>query len=204
MLLYAGAGSLGWVPWRTGPALTIAACSWLILAAIVLALGIRRIKAAKYSTSRRNAHRIIVPATVRLDGVAAELLDISVGGASVSLSHPVLAAGTRTVRFQLPGSQALDLEVVTLTQAMDGTQTVTLQVKASDWDAYRTLSLWLFHTPEGAIPHFPAGVPAVASTLTAPLTRPGIPLATPSNVPDSEPPLTGDRIGTRPHNVISV
>ncbi|WAH98139.1 glycosyltransferase family 2 protein [Arthrobacter sp. MMS18-M83] len=174
VLLYAGAGSLGWVPWRTGPASTAAACSWLILAAVVLALGIRRIHAAKYSTSRRNAHRISVPVTVKVNGVATELRDISVGGASVVLPLPMLSGGAHTVRFQLPGADVLDLEVVSLTQAGDGSQIVTLKTTDRDWDAYRTLSMWLFHTPEGAIPHFPAGVPAVASTLTAPPPLPGM------------------------------
>ena len=32
----------------------------------------------------------------------------------------------------------------------------------------RTLSLWLFHTPEGAVLDLPAGIPAAASTMPAP------------------------------------
>jgi cellulose synthase (UDP-forming) len=37
-----------------------------------------------------------------------------------------------------------------------------VQVLAGDWAAHRTLSLWMFHTPPGAVPGLPAGVPAVA------------------------------------------
>jgi cellulose synthase (UDP-forming) len=186
VLLYAGAGCLGWVPWRTGPESTIAACSWLILAAIVLALGVGRIKASRYSTSRRNAHRVVVPTMVRLNGEEGELQDISVGGASVSLPGPALAAGSKTARFQLPGAPALDLDVVRITQVPDGSQSVKLHAKATDWDAYRALSLWLFHTPEGAIPHFPPGIPAVASTLPAPPGRPGMALAPVRTLTQSE------------------
>lgn len=33
---------------------------------------------------------------------------------------------------------------------------------ADDWAAYQAISLWLFHTPDGAVPGLPAGTPAVA------------------------------------------
>ncbi len=55
------------------------------------------------------------------------------------------------------------LDVVRVTPGPDAYQTASLRVREGDWAAYRTLSLWLFHTPVGALPDFPIGVPAVAS-----------------------------------------
>jgi cellulose synthase (UDP-forming) len=46
-------------------------------------------------------------------------------------------------------------------------QLASLQVTPGDWAAYRALSLWLFHTPAGALAGFPDGVPAIASNHSA-------------------------------------
>ncbi len=168
IVLYAAAGVLGWVPWTSSPGSTVAAGSWLVLAAVVLWLGTRRIRAAEYATSRRNAHRIAVSAPVRINGAAGELLDISVGGAAVRFPQGILPA-SGTVRLELPGQRPLALEVVRVVSVPDGSQTASLKAAESDWRAYRGLSLWLFHTPDGVLPHFPAGVPAVASLRSSDL-----------------------------------
>ena len=162
VVLYAAAGVMGWVPWRADLSSTVAAGSWLLLAAVVLVLGARRIRAAGYATSRRNAHRIAVSAAVGINGVQGELLDISVGGASVLFPQGALP-GSGSVRLELPGTAPVALEVIRLMPGPDGFQTASLRAAERDWDAYGALSLWLFHTPEGALPQFPEGVPAVAS-----------------------------------------
>jgi cellulose synthase (UDP-forming) len=43
-------------------------------------------------------------------------------------------------------------------------QVVSLRVPPDDLDGYRTLSLWLFHTPPGAVRDLPPGVPIAAAT----------------------------------------
>jgi hypothetical protein len=40
---------------------------------------------------------------------------------------------------------------------------VSLRVRDGDWPALRALSLWLFHTPPGAVRALPEGVPVVAA-----------------------------------------
>jgi len=162
VLLYAAAGVTGSVPWSADLSSTVAAGSWLLLAAIVLVLGTRRIRAAEYATSRRNAYRTVVSAPVEIDGVQGELLDISVGGTAVLFPQGALP-GSGTVRLELPGTVPVTLQVLRLIPGPEGFQTVSLRAAARDWEAYRVLSLWLFHTPEGALPQFPAEVPAVAS-----------------------------------------
>lgn len=162
MILYAAAGLAGLVPWRTSPGSTVASGAWLVLAGVVLVLGTRRIRAAEFATSRRNGHRVEVTAPVESDGVAGELLDISVGGAAVRFPHGTLPPSGQ-VTLRLPMSAPVQLDVIRVIEQQDGSQTASLKAADDDWAAYRALSLWIFHTPAGALPDFPAGVPAAAS-----------------------------------------
>ena len=153
---YAVAGIAGWVPWRTDASSTVASGIWLLVAVGVLAHAMVRIRAEQYSTSRRVAHRFEVPLDVCLDGRPARLVDVSVRGAAVRMP-----AGKRPpegdVHLELPGAPAVRLRV----RAVAG-DLVKLSSVEGDWVALRDLSLWLFHTPHGAVPALPAGVPVVA------------------------------------------
>lgn len=100
VILYAAAGLAGLVPWRTTPGSTVASGAWLVLAGAVLVLGTRRIRAAEFATSRRNAYRMEVAAPVEAEGAGGELLDISVGGAAVRFPRGTLpASGLVTLRL---------------------------------------------------------------------------------------------------------
>jgi len=162
VILYAAAGLAGLVPWRTTPGSTVASGAWLVLAGAVLVLGTRRIRAAEFATSRRNAYRIEVAAPVEAEGVRGELLDISVGGAAVRFPHGTLPASGE-VMLRLPGAAPVRLQVIRATEQPDGTQIASLRASTDDWAVHRALSLWIFHTPAGALPDFPPGVPAAAS-----------------------------------------
>ncbi len=162
VILYAAAGLAGLVPWRTTPGSTVASGAWLVLAGAVLVLGTRRIRAAEFATSRRNAYRIEVAAPVEAEGVRGELLDISVGGAAVRFPHGTLPASGE-VMLRLPGAAPVRLQVIRTTEQPDGTQIASLRASNDDWAVHRALSLWIFHTPAGALPDFPPGVPAAAS-----------------------------------------
>ncbi|HEX9225046.1 MAG TPA: glycosyltransferase [Arthrobacter sp.] len=166
VILYAAAGVAGWVPWATSPGSTVAAGAWLLLAGVVLVLGTRRIRASEYATSRRNGHRIALKAPVTIDGFEGQLLDISLGGAAVSFAQGVLQEGQR-VRLALPGANPVALDVVRVWVGADSTETSSLRAADGDWNAYRALTLWIFHTPDHAVPGFPPGVPAAASLRVA-------------------------------------
>jgi cellulose synthase (UDP-forming) len=163
---YAAAGVGGIVPWRTPTSSTVASGLWLALAGVVLLLGLRRIRAAQYATSRRNAHRFLFAVPVRLDGMTCELVDISTGGAALRLPtgapHPV---GLATL--ELPGVEPLKMEEVFVFHGMRDPDLVTLRIAERDWDSYAKVSTWLFQTPAGAVPGLPAGVPVVAASLPA-------------------------------------
>jgi cellulose synthase (UDP-forming) len=166
VLAYAAAGSAGWVPWRTGTASSVAAGVWLLLAAVALVLGTRRIRAAEYASSRRNAHRVPVMTKVRIDGVEGELLDLSVGGAAVRFPAGTLPNHT-LVTFQLPGATPIEMIMARVPQQTPSFELASLQAIGGDWGAYKTISLWLFHTPAGALPHLPPNVPAIATVSAA-------------------------------------
>lgn len=172
VLAYAAAGLAGLVPWRTTAGATVASGAWLLIAATTVALGMRRIRAAEFASSRRNAHRFAVRSTVTVDGFETQLVDISVGGVRVQLPAREVP-DTGTVQLGLPGAEPVELTLVRAIpdpdpEADEDSRLVSLQVTPGDWAAMRTLSLWLFHTPAGAVTNLPDGVPAVASTAVAP------------------------------------
>ena len=162
VLLYAVAGLTGLVFWRTSVTGAVASAVWLLLAGGVLVLSILRIHAAAYATSRRNAHRVPIQATVSVDGVAGELVDLSVGGAAVRAPRGSLPSGG-TVELILPGAAPVWLQVVRLRRDDAGRDIASLRVGMGDWAAHRTISLWLFHTPPGVVEGIPFPAPAVAA-----------------------------------------
>lgn len=172
VLAYAAAGVAGLVPWRATPGATVTSGAWLLVTAAILTMGMRRIRAAEFASSRRNAHRFAVSADVTVDGYRTELVDVSVGGVSVRLPMHE-GPGPGLVELGLPGAEPVKLALVRATTGDLATDTagdrlVSLRALPGDWAAMRTLSLWLFHTPSGAVSDLPAGVPAAASTAPAP------------------------------------
>jgi cellulose synthase (UDP-forming) len=168
VLGYAAAGLSGLVPWRATPGATVASGVWLLIAATTVDLGMRRIRAAEFASSRRNAHRFAVRAKVTVDGYRTNLVDVSVGGVSVRLPlHE--GPGPGLVEVALPGAEPVKLALVRANATTDpSNRVVSLRALPGDYAAMRTLSLWLFHTPVGAVSNLPAGVPAAASTAPAP------------------------------------
>ena len=167
VLAYAAAGLAGLAPWRTTPGATVTSSAWLVVTASILVLGMRRIRAAEHASSRRNGHRFGLSADVTVDGLPTELVDISAGGACVRL--PARGSiGRGPVRLALPGMPPVVLAPVREVDESDHS-IVSLRVLPGDWAAMRTLALWLFHTPEGAVSDLPAHVPAAASTQPSPV-----------------------------------
>jgi cellulose synthase (UDP-forming) len=150
----------------------VASSAWLLVSATAVGLGARRIRAAEFASSRRNAHRFAVTADVTVDGHDTQVVDASVGGVLVRLPAHV-GAGAGLVELGLPEAAAVKLSPVrTKPAADDEGRLVSLRVQPGDWAAMRVLSLWLFHTPQGAVRHLRPGVPVAAST--APASSPSV------------------------------
>ncbi len=161
VLGYAVAGLSGLVPARGDAASVAVSGGWLALALVVLAAGVRRSRAERFASSRRTAHRYAVRTPARVDGAEAELVDVSVGGAAVRFARlgPV---ATGEVLVELPGAEPMVMLLLQVRRREDGTCVGTLMVPPGDWQTLCQLSLWMFHTPPGAVPGLPDGVPAVA------------------------------------------
>ena len=162
VLLYAIAGMIGLVPWRTDSGSTVASGVWLVLAGCVLFFGAQRIKSASFATSRRNAYRVRLETPVEVDDAHGYLVDISVGGAAVRFPLGELpSAGL--VQFRLPGAQPMKMEMVRMRDQGTDFEYASLRAADADWTAFREMSLWLFHTAPGAVSGLPSGVPVIAT-----------------------------------------
>jgi cellulose synthase (UDP-forming) len=167
VLGYAAAGLAGLVPWRATPGATVASGAWLLISATAVGLGARRIRAAEFASSRRNANRFAVTTEVSVDGRPTALVDASVGGVLVRLPAKD-RPGAGLVELGLPGMAPIKMSNVRSALGADSDDhLVSLRVPPGDWAAMRTLSLWLFHTPHGAVPGLRPGVPVAASTAPA-------------------------------------
>jgi len=164
---YSAAGLAGLVPWHTSAGSTVTSGSWLLLAAGMLTLGMLRIRAVEHASSRRNAHRFAVPVMAVVDGFRTDLVDLSVGGLRVRMPRGT-EPGPGLIQVELPGIEPVKLSLVRVIEdSAPHARLVSLRVAEGDWAGMRALSLWLFHTPPGAVPTLPAGVPAAACTLPA-------------------------------------
>ena len=166
VLAYAVAGTLGWVPWRTGTGSTVASGVWLALAGLILFFGTQRIRSVSFATSRRNAYRVTLKTPIDIDDVCGELVDISVGGAAVRFPLGTLPS-TGLVQFHLPGAQPIKIEMIPLSDLRDDFDRASLRALDTDWTAFREMSLWLFHTPANAVAGLLPGVPVIATLSSA-------------------------------------
>src|SRR5262249_29519000 len=138
--------------WRTDAASTVGSGVWIALAGLVLLHGTRRIRAAQYATSRRKAYRVGVKTNVYVDGIPGELVDISVGGAALRFPASSMPR-TGLVELELPNAPAVKAEMVRVNADRDrDVDLASIKVVPGDWNAYRTMSLWMFDTTVDGIP----------------------------------------------------
>jgi len=161
VLAYAALGVAGVVPWRASAGSTTAAGTWLALAGMTLLFGARRIRAAEYATTRRNAYRVQLPTSVLVDKVRCDLVDVSIGGAAVRFP-PGSLPEAGLVSVELPGASPMKMEMVRMRSRTDAHELASMRISENDWSAYWTMSLWMFHTPPDAIATLPDGIPVVA------------------------------------------
>jgi hypothetical protein len=99
---------------------------------------------------------------IEIDDVHGELVDISVGGAAVRFPLGTLPA-SGLVEFRLPGAEQIKMEMVRIRALNAEYVLASLRALRTEWSAFGAMSLWMFHTPRGAIPGLPAGVPVIAT-----------------------------------------
>lgn len=100
--------------------------------------------------------------SVSVNGVAAELVNISVGGAALRFPSGTMPAA-EIVELELPMAEPIRMVMTRMSQLADDFEFASLRCLGSDWRALETLSLWMFHTPYDAVPSLPAGTPVMAA-----------------------------------------
>ncbi|MEP6665744.1 MAG: hypothetical protein ABJA81_04785 [Nocardioidaceae bacterium] len=98
-----------------------------------------------------------------------ELLDVSVGGAAIRFPPGTGLPVAALVELELPEGPSVRMLMQQDPERSGEVAVASLRALMRDWGAYRALALWMFHTPPGAVPSLPAGVPAVAARPTASL-----------------------------------
>jgi len=145
VLGYAAAGLAGAVPWRTSASSTVASGAWLLVAVVALGIGALRLRSADLATSQTDSRRFRIDGRATVDGFEARLVDVGVDGVTVELPlHDWPGSGI--VELALPGAETVALAI--LPQA-GAARPRSLRTLPGDWQALRTLSLWLFHTHPG-------------------------------------------------------
>lgn len=86
--------------------------------------------------------------------VAAELVDISVGGAAVTFPSGTMPEG-EIVEVELPMAEPIPMVLTRLPQRAEDIEFASLRYLGSDWQTLRVMARWMFHTPYDAVPSLP-------------------------------------------------
>ena len=82
----------------------LGAFAWLIVNAGLVWLAIRRVRSLRFAAERRSAVRFAVDVQGWIDGAAAAVQDVSVGGALVATEAPLVERESHLVSFGFPGA----------------------------------------------------------------------------------------------------
>ena len=114
---------------------------WLLVTAGFVWTAIARIRSPRFSSERREGHRFPVPFPAMLDGMPGKLVDVSLGGAQVTLvgTGPGLAVGAETLlAMHVPDrTEPIIMEVTVRSRQGDQHR---LQFNGRDWRALAALS----------------------------------------------------------------
>ena len=81
----------------------LGALVWLAVNAGLVWVAIRRVSSLRYAGERRSAVRFAVDVPGWIDGAAASVQDVSVGGALIAAEQPLVEREAHLVSFELPG-----------------------------------------------------------------------------------------------------
>jgi hypothetical protein len=116
------------------------------VALVALGVGAVRLRSADLALRRTDSRRFRIAGRATVDGFDVDLVDVGIDGATVGLPlHDW--PGNGTVQLALPGTETVTLALLPETGAG---RLRTLRALPGDWQALRTLSLWLFHVHPGA------------------------------------------------------
>jgi cellulose synthase (UDP-forming) len=123
----------------------LGAFSWLSINAGLTWLAIRRVRSLRYAAERRSAVRFAVDVPGWIDGDAAAVQDVSVGGALVATATPLVERDAHLVSFELPsGTTSLWAQIRSSRRAASGEHHYALEFEPGQYPARAALSRAVF------------------------------------------------------------
>jgi cellulose synthase (UDP-forming) len=123
----------------------LGAFSWLVVNAGLTWLAIRRVRSLRFAAERRSAVRFAVDVPGWIDGDAATVQDVSVGGALVAAAAPLVERDAHLVSFELPGgTTSLWAQIRSSRRASSGEYHYALEFEPGQYPARATLSRAVF------------------------------------------------------------
>jgi cellulose synthase (UDP-forming) len=139
-VVYAGLSLAGLTPTQYAVSGTAAApLLWLLVTGGFVGTAIVRIRSLRFGSERREGHRFPVSFPVTVDGLPGRMVDVSLGGAQVSVPGPSLPLGTETLlAMWVPDrSEPIIFEVTVRARQGDRHR---LEFRVRDWRALAALS----------------------------------------------------------------
>ena len=123
----------------------LGAFAWLVINAGLTWLAIRRVRSLRYAAERRSAVRFAVDVPGFIDGDAAAVQDVSVGGALVATASPLVERDAHLVSFELPsGTTSLWAQIRSSRRAPSGEHHYALEFEPGQYPARAALSRAVF------------------------------------------------------------
>jgi cellulose synthase (UDP-forming) len=123
----------------------LGAFTWLVINAGLTWLAIRRVRSLRYAAERRSAVRFAVDVPGWIDGDAAAVQDVSVGGALVATAGPLVERDAHLVSFELPtGTTSLWAQIRSSRRAESGEYHYALEFEPGQYPARGALSRAVF------------------------------------------------------------
>jgi hypothetical protein len=119
---------------------------WLIINAGLVWVAIRRVRSLRFAAERRSAVRFAVDIPGAIDGAAASVQDVSVGGALVATVEPLVERETHLVSFGLPtgGTTSLWARIRSSRRASSGEHHYAFEFEPEQFPAKGALARAVF------------------------------------------------------------
>jgi cellulose synthase (UDP-forming) len=123
----------------------LGAFSWLTVNAGLTWIAIRRVRSLRFAAERRSAVRFAVDVPGWIDGDPAAVQDVSVGGALVASTAPLVEREAHLVSFELPsGTTSLWAQIRSSRRAPSGEYHYALEFEAGQYPARAALARAVF------------------------------------------------------------
>jgi cellulose synthase (UDP-forming) len=139
-VVYAGLILAGLAPTRYAVSGTAAVpLLWLLVTSSFVGIAIVRIRSLRFGVERREGHRFPVSFPAMVDGLPGRMVDVSLGGAQVSVPGPGLPLGTQTLlAMWVPDRSEPIIFGVTVCSRQEDHHRLEFRVR--DWRALAALS----------------------------------------------------------------